>query len=76
MVPCELGGGMDMCLGITMSDVECAAKFGVPFTPCTYPGPLPQCLQNATQYQIAATKELNNQEIKLCNKQYEVIPSP
>ena len=38
--PCQLGGGMRGRLGVTMSDVECASKFGTNFIPCAHLGPL------------------------------------
>ena len=71
--PCQLGGGMRGRLGVTMSDVECASKFGTNFTPHAHPGPLLHYPQNDTQHQIAAAKDLHTRGIKLFNEQRKVM---
>ena len=62
---CEFGGGICRHLEIAIADAEYTAKFGVPFTPCVHLEPLLQYLQNSTQHEIAAIKDLHSREIKL-----------
>ena len=68
-VPCELGGGMHGYLGITMTGVEYATVATTTFVAYTNPGPLPTIATDATQYQIAAAKELHKKELNLFKEQ-------
>ena len=71
-VPCELGGGLHGYLGIAMSNDQYASTVGTTFTPHVNPGPLPTYPDNATQYQIAAAKDLHQRQSKLFNEQRKV----
>ena len=68
-VPCELGGGMHGYLGITMTGVEYATVATTTFEAYTNPGPLPTIAPDATQYQIAAAKELHKKQLNLFKEQ-------
>ena len=64
-IPCELGGVRYGCLGITMSDDECTNATAETFTAHTNPGPLPNMPTDATQHQIAATKEQHKKQLDI-----------
>ena len=56
---------MHSYLGITMTYVEYAAVTIAPFEAYTNPGSLPAIALDATQYQIAAAKELHKKKLNL-----------
>ena len=55
-----------------MNNEQYANTFGTSFTPYVNPGPLPTYPDNATQYQIAAAKDLHQRQSKLFNEQRKV----